>query len=90
MFRSTIKFLNIFSRKKIKREILKICRTKILNARENLGKSGRENYFTPVKKTKKVLMKEKVAVKQPKNPKQNASENQKMPIHFSKNSYRET
>ena len=35
------------------RKNLKICPRKLHNARENLGKSGREKYFPPEKKTKK-------------------------------------
>ena len=52
---NTLKFLN-FSPRKIKcnpRKNLKIYPRKFQNARENFGKSGREKYFSPEKKTKK-------------------------------------
>ena len=50
-----LEILRILPEKKILNPIknLKICPRKLQNARENLGKSGREIYFPPEKKTEK-------------------------------------
>ena len=53
--KNTLKFLNFCPRKTKcnPRKNLKICPRKLQNAQENLGKSRREKYFSPEKKTTK-------------------------------------